>query len=420
LASVVRTICPSLSRLAVHESSPCGRGASLFLKDHSGTYIATQFFPDQPCGATVDGWRNEDLERQTFADQSFDLVVTQDVMEHVFDPAAVCREVRRTLKPGGFYVFTAPTYKGLLQTERRAELNPDGSVRYLLEAEYHDSPVGTGRSLVTHHYGYDLPDLIKQWSGMDVEVRRFHDHGKGIIGEFTEVYVCRNAGLDEVRDSKIARASIGAVATSEAKIWEQSDYYDDAERWTWLFWSEAHPFRPLFDRLDLTRVVELACGHGRHAEHLLGHHAQRLGTLVMMDILQANVDYCKSRLGEHRNVEIRVNNGIDFQPLERNSVTSIFCYDSMVHFDRQVVRSYLHDAARILAPGGQALFHHSNCAIDPDSGFASNPHARAFMSAPLFARYARSFGLEVVQQTLFDWGGAPALDCISLLAKPKA
>ena len=192
LGLVVRSLYQTLADLSVHESSPCGRGASVFLQKHCGAYIATQFFAEGTPGAMVQGWRNENLERQTFADRAFDLVVTLDVMEHVFDPAAVFREVSRTLKPGGLYVFTAPTYKGLLHSERRAELNADGSVRHLTEPEYHDSPVGTGRSLVTFHYGYDLPELITQWCGMDVEVRRFHDPSNGIIGEFTEVYVCRN------------------------------------------------------------------------------------------------------------------------------------------------------------------------------------------------------------------------------------
>jgi SAM-dependent methyltransferase len=418
LTAVIRSIYPSLANLSVHESSPCGRGASLFLERNCGAYIASQFFPDEPPGATVQGWRNENLERQTFPDHAFDLVVTQDVMEHVFDPAAVFREVSRTLKPGGYYVFTAPTYKALLQSERQAQLNPDGSIRHLAEPEYHGSPIGSGRSLVTYHYGYDLPELIKQWSGMDVEVRRFHDHGRGIIGEFTEVYVCVTPLLRGSIAEKTSGPELQALACSQANAWEASPYYDDAERWTWLFWSDAHAFKPLFDELDLKRVVELACGHGRHGEYLLQNLRNRLGDLVMMDVLESNVAYCRQRLGQQTNVSIMVNNGADFRPLETCSVTAIFCYDAMVHFDRRVVLSYLQDASRVLMPGGKALFHHSNCDVDPDSNFASNPHARAFMSGALFSNYAQRCGLEVLQQRIMDWGKEPSLDCLTLLAKP--
>ncbi len=235
----------------------------------------------------------------------------------------------------------------------------------------------------------------------------------------TDVHVRRNGPAEDATEPKPPPPSVATLARTEAKVWEASSYYDDAERWTWLFWSEAHPFRPLFEQLDLSRVLELACGHGRHSEYLLAHYGSRLGSLVMMDILQSNVDYCNARLGQRENLRVLVNNGVDFQPMPASSLTSIFCYDAMVHFDRQVVRSYLGDAVRVLVPGGKALFHHSNYSFDPDSHFGTNPLARAFMSKGLFARYAERLGLEVLQQTVFDWGGESGLDCLTLLAKPK-
>src|SRR6185295_1981722 len=121
-----------------------------------------------------------------------------------------------------------------------------------------------------------------------------------------------------------------------------------------------------------------------HGEHLLANYSDRLERLVMMDVLESNVERCKARLGHHGNVQVLVNNGTDFQPIRIGSLTSIFCYDAMVHFDRRVVRSYLQDTARVLVPGGKALFHHSNYGVDPESNFPTNPHARAFMSKMLF------------------------------------
>ena len=65
-----------------------------------------------------------------------------------------------------------------------------------------------------------------------------------------------------------------------AAPWRQSVYYEDAETWTFIFWSEDHPFYPQFKRLDLTVVLELACGHGRHSEIVAG----RSGQLTLMDV----------------------------------------------------------------------------------------------------------------------------------------
>lgn len=205
------------------------------------------------------------------------------------------------------------------------------------------------------------------------------------------------------------------VATSEAQVWEQSPYYDHAEQWTWLFWDDKHPFLPLFRQLDLRRTLELACGHGRHGEHVLQNFHAGLDELVMMDILASNVEYCRDRIGARQNVSILENNGVDFQPIEAQSLTAVFCYDAMVHFDREVVRSYVSDLRRVLVPGGKALLHHSNYPVDNGVHFGSNPHARAYMTAELFRSYAEDAGLTVLDQHIMAWGDVPDLDCISLV-----
>jgi SAM-dependent methyltransferase len=205
------------------------------------------------------------------------------------------------------------------------------------------------------------------------------------------------------------------VATSEAQVWEQSPYYDHAEQWTWLFWDDQQPFLPLFRQLDLRKTLELACGHGRHGEHILKNFPGNLDRLVMMDILASNVEYCRARIGTRQDVSILENNGVDFQPIEDQSLTAVFCYDAMVHFDREVVRSYVSDIRRVLVPGGRALLHHSNYSVDNGVHFGSNPHARAYMTAGLFRSYAEEAGLAVLEQRIMPWGEVANLDCISLL-----
>lgn len=189
LALVLAQCLPMWRGLAIHKSSPANRGISVKLKNECRKYTATQFYPGENLGIIVKGFRNENLEQQTFQDGIFDLVVTLDVMEHVNEPDVVFREIARTLKVGGVYLFTVPTYKGKVTSERRARYRADGTVELFAEAEYHGNPVSDAGSLVTFHYGYDLPDLISEWCAMDVDVSRFHNHHFGVIGEFTEVYV---------------------------------------------------------------------------------------------------------------------------------------------------------------------------------------------------------------------------------------
>lgn len=212
LALVLERRFPDWRNMSIHESSPGNRGISPKLKRECAHYVESQFFRDEPLGKTIHGFRNENLEVQTFAEGTFDLVVTQDVLEHVNEPEEVLSEIARTLKPSGAFIFTVPTYKGQTESQRRARYGDNGSVEHLAEPEYHGNPISDAGSLVTFRYGYDLAELIAKWSEMDVEVIHFHDHRHGIIGEFTEVYV---AVKREAR--KAARADAGGRWPEEVR-----------------------------------------------------------------------------------------------------------------------------------------------------------------------------------------------------------
>lgn len=190
LMLALASVAPDWRNLRIHESSPAQRGVSTKLQKECGQYVASQFFLDAPLGTARDGFRCEDLERQTFKDGTFDLVITQEVMEHVFDPAQVCREIWRTLRGGGRYLFTVGVWKQLITSEPRVERRPDGSIHHILEPEFHDDPINPAGALVTIHYGYDLPELIARWAPFDVEIRRFVDRRHAIVGEMTDVLIC--------------------------------------------------------------------------------------------------------------------------------------------------------------------------------------------------------------------------------------
>jgi ubiquinone/menaquinone biosynthesis C-methylase UbiE len=198
-----------------------------------------------------------------------------------------------------------------------------------------------------------------------------------------------------------------------ASAWIESTYYADAEHWLHVFWDETTIFYRLFQSLDLTNALELACGHARHAEQIIN----RIGTLTLMDVHVENIEASKKRLGECANLRFIVNNGYDFQPVKSDSITAIYCYDAMVHFQPDVVESYVRDSARVLQKGGKALYHHSNYNA-PGSQHAKNPDVRNHMTEDLFKSYAASAGLNVVESVPIRWGLHENLDRVSLLSKP--
>jgi SAM-dependent methyltransferase len=118
----------------------------------------------------------------------FDLVIHMDVLEHLFNPFEALREIKRTLRPGGHCLFTAPTYPERAQSEQVAFQEGD-TVRIVGTPEYHGNPQDPQGSLVTWRYGYDLPHAISKVVGFDTEVRRWYSREDAIMGPMTEVYI---------------------------------------------------------------------------------------------------------------------------------------------------------------------------------------------------------------------------------------
>jgi SAM-dependent methyltransferase len=196
LAVMLEDKRPDWRTCDIHESSPARRGISLKLMTDCKGYVGSHYFPDQPLGATVRTYRNENLEQQTFADGSFDVVLSLDVMEHVFAPWKVYREVYRTLRPDGYYIHTFPIAKDrALSHKPRAELKEDGSIHHFEKPDYHGNPIDPQNgALVTFDFGYDVHQAIAEWvPEFDVRIVRFCDRTAGVMGEFTDVVICRKS-----------------------------------------------------------------------------------------------------------------------------------------------------------------------------------------------------------------------------------
>ena len=99
---------------------------------------------------------SEDLMALSYADCSFDLVVTSDTLEHVPDVAQALSEVRRVLKPGASHVFTVPVLSDR-PSRRRALLDADGRIVHLMPPSYHGTPrTDQNDFLVFHEFGTDF------------------------------------------------------------------------------------------------------------------------------------------------------------------------------------------------------------------------------------------------------------------------
>lgn len=125
-------------------------------------YRVSYYWPGVAPGEAHEGVRCEDLERLTWPSETFDLVITSDIFEHVRHPAKGFAEVRRVLKPGGWHIFTVPlTWPFRHETSARVDVSGPRDV-HLADPVYHGSPTDPRGSLVYTDFGTDLPEALRR------------------------------------------------------------------------------------------------------------------------------------------------------------------------------------------------------------------------------------------------------------------
>lgn len=159
--------------------------------------LVSQYRPTRPLGEKLGkGITNQNLECLTFADESLDVVITSDVMEHVRLDQRAHREIYRVLKPGGIYIFTVPHDRSWDHTLVRVQITDPGDPSqdvHLLEPEYHgDTNNDNGDGVLAYRtYGRDLEAELGKL-GFEVEYTRDNIPRSGIFN--AELYYCRKVG----------------------------------------------------------------------------------------------------------------------------------------------------------------------------------------------------------------------------------
>jgi SAM-dependent methyltransferase len=151
-------------------------------------FTGSDYDPAQESGTPSASARSEDLTRLSYADSSFDLVLTSETLEHVSDLDAALREIHRVLAAGGRHVFTVPQLPGMPETFSRSVTLPDGSIHDLAPRIAH--PGGDWGYPVFTEFGADLPELLER-VGFSTEVF----FGPPREDDLAQVYVCRKPVL---------------------------------------------------------------------------------------------------------------------------------------------------------------------------------------------------------------------------------
>lgn len=189
LMAALNEFYPSWCSLKILEISASKRGGRRRVLKKIDGYVATQYRPKYQLGTRLrSGLRNENIENLTFPNEYFDIVITQDVFEHVLHPDRGFCEIARVLKKGGSHIFTVPLVKKMESSEICAIANDNG-ILLMRDPIYHGDDSGSKAALVTRLWGYDICEYIHEVSDLSTIVHEKNNRHHGILGEYTEVLI---------------------------------------------------------------------------------------------------------------------------------------------------------------------------------------------------------------------------------------
>jgi SAM-dependent methyltransferase len=146
---------PNVKILNTSSNSPIAKALG-----SASNIFNSEYFDECPSGQIKNGIMCQDLENLSFDDDSLDLVITEDVFEHVKDFKKGFAEVHRTLKIGGYHIFSVPLFFAN-KTRNLFQKEGDTHIPIVLPIEYHEDSV-RGRIPAYHYLGHDLFDSLEK------------------------------------------------------------------------------------------------------------------------------------------------------------------------------------------------------------------------------------------------------------------
>ncbi len=152
-------------------------------------FLGAEYAKDDATRAAIYPIPHQDLTALSLPDNAFDVVTTNEVLEHVPDLDAALREIARVLRPGGLHIGTHPFWFSRPTGDLRARI-VDGRLVHLLEPEYHGNPVDpAGGSLVFETPGWDIIERARAAGLTDPQMRFVASERHGILTDCTGVFV---------------------------------------------------------------------------------------------------------------------------------------------------------------------------------------------------------------------------------------
>ena len=148
--------------------------------------IGSEYFGfDYIGGEIINNLRHEDIENLSFKNSELDLIVSNDVLEHVPNPHVALKECYRVLNQNGKLIATIPFHRDQEFSISRSKIQEQILI-HILSEEYHGNPISDKGSLVFTDFGWDLIDIMRSLGFINANIsiyfsEKYKNLGDGLL-----------------------------------------------------------------------------------------------------------------------------------------------------------------------------------------------------------------------------------------------
>jgi 2-polyprenyl-3-methyl-5-hydroxy-6-metoxy-1,4-benzoquinol methylase len=365
---------PALEDLCIYEAQASGPIHEC-LSDLPN-YISSEYLNDTANGAlNKDCIRCEDLQKLSFDNNKFDLVITQDVFEHIPLPEKAFSEIWRILKPDGYHIFTIPYHEGR-KTLKRVELNGDEKV-YFLAPIYHIDPINKDGALVYNDFGEDLNGLLdsigfdtdiifcSKWYGIN-EIPYIEDNVSYIIYQES---IKKSGILRYFKYNSVVFRSKKVEGKKQLLEWTGERYLpfvDTKISGSEIHYEHLHRYAFASQFVKDKYVLDLASGEG-YGSHMMSQEAARV---VGIDIDSNAIEHARAKY-KKENLEFKQCSILEVPIVGRKIFDVVVCFEALEHIEDH--DKLLDEVKRILKEDGLFIVSTPNKKVYSDVPNYHNP-----------------------------------------------
>lgn len=373
----LREALPYLKDVSIYESESTGPIHNILI--NSNNYVFSEYFRDVMLGTTNNqGVRCEDLQNLKFQDNAFDLVITQDVFEHIREPLKAFSEIRRILKPNGYHIFTVPFHEGK-NTLKRAVVE-DGKDKNIQPPIYHPDALNVDGALVYTDFGEDSIEIIDSigFETNKIELHKWYQEDEIPYVISDDAYKIYKKFCEENDILKFFKYN--SIVLISKKV-EDMDNSDKMLEWTgerYLPYADPelvgaeihyeHLHRYAFARgfAKNKKALDLASGEG-YGSFMLSEDAKEV---VGVEINKRAVEHASAKY-QRENLNFIQGSILDIPIDGENVFDLVVCFEAMEHVEDH--RKLLSEIKRLLKSDGVLIISTPNKITYSDIKKYTNP-----------------------------------------------